>query len=340
MRVLTPSRQLLKLDANDWKILSEIKDNARQPLTKIAKKVHLSRSAVEYRLKQMHQEQLITGYRTLINIHKLGYKSYHVFLDAHTPHEEKELLARAIDADYVNALILYSGRYNLEISILAKDELDFLEKYAQLVDKIHFRKDLYLILLETISARVLPDKYIQKSSSKEKSFLTFRKKNDSSKFDSVDIKLLYSLSKEATKTNLSLAKELKISKDVLKYRLKKLEENGTIIEYRPAINYSALGLSINAVLINLSQDTEKIKQFENFLKNEPSVLWSARTFGYYDYLLYVISQGLDEFHQTINNLKKQFAELIKNYEVLFAYEEVKYEFISKNMVEELNLKLK
>lgn len=340
MRVLTPSQQQLKLDANDWKILSEIKDKARQPLTKIAEKVHLSRSAVEYRLKQMHQQQLITGYRTVINNHQLGYKPYHVFVDAHTPHEEKELLARAVNADYVNALILYSGRYNLEISILAKDEFDFLEKYALLVNKIHFRKDLYLILLETISAKVLPEKYIPKNFPLKKSFPLIKKKNDFSKIDQIDVKLLYLLSKEATKTNLSLARELKISKDALKYRLKKLEENGIIIEYRPAVNYSALGLSINAVLINLSQDTERIKQFESFLKGDPSILWCAKTFGYYDYLFYIISRGLDDFHETINKMKRQFAELIKNYEVLFAYEEVKYEFMSKNMVEELGRKLK
>ncbi len=339
MRVLTPLQHQLKLDANDWKILSEIRNNARQPLTKIAEKCHLSRQIVEYRLKQMADQQLITGYRTVVNIRKLGYKSYHVFVDAHTPIEEKELLARALKADYVNALIMYSGRYNMEISIIAKDEEDFLKKYAQLADQIHVRKDQFLVLLETISARVLPDKYIKKIPDKV-NFQEVKIRNKPVSFDATDLKLLYLLSKDATQTNVALAEELKLSKDVIKYRLKQLEESGLIVEYRPAVNYSALGFSINAVLVNLNQDLIKVKQFENFLKAEQSVLWCAKTFGYYDYLIYVISHNLDEFHDTINKMKTQFAEVIKNYEVLFAYEEVKYEFMSKSIVGELSKKLR
>ncbi len=337
MRVLTPAPHQLRLDANDWKILSEIRNNARQPLTKIAEKCHLSRQIVEYRLKQMSDQQLITGYRTVVNIRKLGYKSYHVFVDAHTPVEEKELLSRALKSDYVNALIMYSGRYNMEISILAKDEEDFLKKYAQLADQIHVRKDQFLVLLETISARVLPDKYIKKLPDRI-NFQEVKEKEKSVSFDATDLKMLYSLSKDATKTNVSLAEELKLSKDAIKYRLRQLEESGLIVEYRPAVNYSALGFSINAVLVNLNQDLAKVKQFENFLKAEQSVLWCAKTFGYYDYLIYVISHNLDEFHDTINKMKTQFAEVIKNYEVLFAYEEVKYEFMSKSVMMEWGMK--
>jgi DNA-binding Lrp family transcriptional regulator len=88
------------------------------------------------------------------------------------------------------------------------------------------------------------------------------------------------------------------------------------------------------VLIKLNYNDAEIKNFENFLKQEDSVLWCARTFGYYDYLAYSVTSSLDEFHEFINRIKEQFSGIIKTYEVLFAYEERKYEFMTKSIVTE------
>ena len=75
MRVLTSQLELVSLDAKDWRILREIIHNYRQPLSSIAKTCLLSRQSVEYRLKMMHEHNLLRGSRTVINIQKLGYKS-------------------------------------------------------------------------------------------------------------------------------------------------------------------------------------------------------------------------------------------------------------------------
>ena len=132
MRVLTSPQQELLPDTKDWRILREYVANIRQPLSSIAKKCLLSRQAVEYRLKQLQQNHLIIGSRAVVDIHKLGYSSYHIFMEIHTPEEEKMLLQRASHASYVNAIIRYSGKYNLEISIMAKSPQEFVEYYEQL----------------------------------------------------------------------------------------------------------------------------------------------------------------------------------------------------------------
>jgi len=337
MRVLTQSRKLLKLDANDWKILFEIKNNIRQPLTKIAKKCYLSRQSVEYRLKQMAEKELIIGSRTLVNIRKLGYQSYHAFIEVHTADEEKKLLSRARKADFVNAVVVYSGKYNLEISITAKDEKEFLKYYTKLVEDIRIRDDQTLILLDTIVARVLPERYFPIKKKKQERFEKAKlnnRKSGKKEIDAIDVKLLYNLSMDATKTNLSLAKELGLSKDATKYRTKQLEMNKFILEYRPVVNFSALGLSINTVLVKLNFKDRNIQPFENFLKSEGSVLWCTKTFGYYDYLIYIVNRNLDEFHQTVNGIKQKFGEIIQTYETLFAYEELKYEFMAKSILKD------
>ena len=71
------------LHKNDKKILSFLCYNVRLPVTKIAKLLGMSRQSVEYRIKIMEKNGLIVGSRTVINIGKMGYSSYHYFLNLH-----------------------------------------------------------------------------------------------------------------------------------------------------------------------------------------------------------------------------------------------------------------
>jgi DNA-binding Lrp family transcriptional regulator len=288
----------------------------------------------------MEQNSLITGSRTVINVRKLGYKSYHVFIEAHTPEEEKMLLQRANKTECVNAIILYSGKYNLEVSIMAKNEEEFLVHYAGLVNNIRLREDQVLVLMDTVTAKVLPDKYLKTKEKKENYNHAGKDKDLAYLPDATDLELLNQLSQNATQTNLSLAEKFGLSKDTVKYRIKQLENSHYILEYRPVINYSALGLSINSVLIKLNYNEAEIKAFELFLKEEDSVLWCVRTFGYFDYLVYAITSSLDDFHGFINKIKHKFSGIIKTYEVLFAYEEMKYEFMARSIVKEKELLMK
>lgn len=334
MRVLSPKLQLLHLDAIDWKILFEVKDNIRQPLTKVAETCLLSRQAVEYRLKQMALNNLITGSRAVINTRLLGYKSYHVLIETQSPEDEKELVNRAQKNDSINLIILYSGKYNLEISLLAKDEEDFIHKYIHLVNGLRIRKDMFLTLRSTLVGRVLPEQFMHLKKKTEMKVIEPSSKSKEVKFDMQDLQLMYRLSQEATRTNTSLAEELKLSKDTVKYRIKQLEESGLIREYRPVINYSALGLSVNTLLLRVDYRMEEVQKLEMFLKSNLSILWCAKALGYYDYMIYVITRNLDEFHELISQIKEKFSDLVKTYEVLFAHEELKYEFMSKSIVKE------
>ena len=69
-----------KIDVKDTKILSLLAQDARMSYTQISKQVSLSRDAVRYRISNYEKKGLIQGYRTLIDLSLLGYKSYHLFI--------------------------------------------------------------------------------------------------------------------------------------------------------------------------------------------------------------------------------------------------------------------
>ncbi|OGY53788.1 MAG: hypothetical protein A2912_03925 [Candidatus Buchananbacteria bacterium RIFCSPLOWO2_01_FULL_40_23b] len=82
----------IELDETDKTILSLLSQNARIPLTEIAKHVNLGSMAIIYRIKLLQKNKVILGYRTELDFSKLGYEYYKVDLELEDPKIIKDLL--------------------------------------------------------------------------------------------------------------------------------------------------------------------------------------------------------------------------------------------------------
>jgi len=71
--------QLERLDDIDLKILSIIQDDARVPISKLAKQVGLSPPSVHERISKLKERRVIAGYVTVLDAKKLG-KSLTAFI--------------------------------------------------------------------------------------------------------------------------------------------------------------------------------------------------------------------------------------------------------------------
>ena len=83
-----------KIDRLDYSILSEIVNNARIPLTELAKKVKSTPIIVLRRMKKMEKKGIIIQYRIGVNLNKLGLELYKAIikLDRYSKEDEKRLL--------------------------------------------------------------------------------------------------------------------------------------------------------------------------------------------------------------------------------------------------------
>ncbi len=63
----------MKVDKLNWLILEMLQQNARTPLTEIAKKVGLSSPSVAERIQKMEDAGIISGYKTQLNMENMGY---------------------------------------------------------------------------------------------------------------------------------------------------------------------------------------------------------------------------------------------------------------------------
>jgi len=69
----------IKIDLKDRKILTLLDENSRLSNSQIAKKVGLSKPAVEYRLNRFEKNNLILSHYVVIDFTKLGYSQYKIY---------------------------------------------------------------------------------------------------------------------------------------------------------------------------------------------------------------------------------------------------------------------
>ena len=80
----------LKMDAYDMKILGALLDNARSPLSKIAKKSRLRRENAQYRLSRLVDLGTIRAFSTVLDEEKLGLSHYVAFVALGNANQESE----------------------------------------------------------------------------------------------------------------------------------------------------------------------------------------------------------------------------------------------------------
>jgi DNA-binding Lrp family transcriptional regulator len=95
--------------------------------------------------------------------------------------------------------------------------------------------------------------------------------------DLKDRKILYNLDLNCRQSNVQIGKKVGLSKEVVTYRIKKMEEAGIITGYWTAINTYKLGYYVFRIYINLIDVSAKIKTeiIQYFVNNEDA--WAVLT---------------------------------------------------------------
>ena len=104
------------MDKLDSKIMLELINNSRIPLTVLAKKLKVSREVLNYRINNLKKEKIIIDFTTEIDIKKLGFIDAAVFIKTKAKRnlEFKEFLS---SCGFVSWVAELSGIWNFGLSI-------------------------------------------------------------------------------------------------------------------------------------------------------------------------------------------------------------------------------
>lgn len=120
------SQKQIKLDEKDNIILYELSKNAEMTNKQLAKLTKLTPEAVRLRIQQYKKTGIIKGYRAVVDINKVGYQMYYIFMyvDNLSASEQKfqMFIENAPEVYYCSKII---GRYNVQASVWAKSPYHF-----------------------------------------------------------------------------------------------------------------------------------------------------------------------------------------------------------------------
>ncbi len=317
-----------KLDLKDRKILAELDFNARESISKIAKKVRISKEVCLYRIKRLEEKEVIRDYHAVINNSKLG--NYYSRLFIKFQNLDKTAEEKIVDYCLKNPKIGYYGRadgtWDIGVGYWAEDLFEF-EKF---LDDFNYRFGSYILEKDVsfgLHVFQFPYRVLLPEINHVKEFETGGK-TEKAKLDEKDNKLLILLTKNARASLQELGEKLKLSWKTVDYRIKNLEKNKVIIGYRANINYKKLGYSNTKVLLYLKDLTkEKESELLTYLKSLKNSIWVIKFIGKSDLEFEVLIKNREEFFDIMNKLREKFSEIIRNYDSFIIHEEPISRFI-------------
>ncbi len=128
------------------------------------------------------------------------------------------------------------------------------------------------------------------------------------KLDNIDIKLLSELDKNAKTPITQLAKKLRVSREIVKYRLKRLIDTRVIKSFTTMVNPAKFGYIIYKLYIKFQNliDTKEKELFQ-FLIGHKKVFWLARCDGNYDLIIGVYVLNIVEFNDFLSEFNGKYS---------------------------------
>ena len=131
--------------------------------------------------------------------------------------------------------------------------------------------------------------------------------------DSKDSMILLELDEDSRKSASKIAKNLKLSQDVVNYRIKQFEKEGIIKGYISIIQFFKLGYSIFKINLQFQHlPKEKHDEIIYFFSSHKEVNWVAEANGHWDLIITFIVPQITIFEDIKNEFFSKYSNFVSN----------------------------
>lgn len=315
---------MTKLDLKDKKILYELDINCRQSFNQIGKKVRLSKENVFYRIKRLEEEGIIQKYSTMVNLSKLGYINFRVFIKFQnaTSLIEEKIRGLLEKEKIVGWFVAIEGNWDINLWIVCKNLEELSEFWSRFNSKYQSYIAKHELSLFTNITYFSKAYLLEKKNEYKFRFVSVPKEE---KLDKIELEILNVLAPNARISSVDVAEKLKISPRTVAKRIRELEKKGIIVGYKPLFDLSKLGYSyykLHFKLHNLNKDKEK--DFKNYIFEHPNIVYENEVIGGPDFEIDLQVENIEKLRNILKEIKDKFASIIQDYEVLNYIKEYKY----------------
>lgn len=319
---------MVEIDLKDRKILYELDKNSRQPFSSLAKKIGLSKDSVFYRIEKLKEKRIIAGFHTLINIGKLGFHSFRLYIKFENidPLKEMEIIDFLKKEKIIMWVVSIDGKYDLGMWILSESIAEVNSFYQKLINKFpSYIVDKSLTLFSKVS--YYTREYLLKGK-KSKMVAEFDMNQNKENLDKLDLDILKLLARDPRMSILDISYKTKSNHKTILSRIKKMEEKEVILGYKTFIDLAKLGYNYYKLHLNLNNCPDKKHQeLKNFIRSHPNVVYDNEILGGDNIEVEIQVENVGKLREIINTILETYKGLIKNYYYMSFYKEHKFVFL-------------
>ncbi|MBT4935964.1 Lrp/AsnC family transcriptional regulator [Candidatus Woesearchaeota archaeon] len=323
-----------KIDLKNKKLISHLLKNSRQSFSGMGKNIALSKESVLYRFNQLKQKNILLKTYAQVDYVAFGYDMFHILLllDEKDKIMKQSLFSSIKNHPQVIQLIEYSGNWDIEIIVIAKNLPDFdllCEELLESHETIILKKEREAVIASIINNSFPEFKVIKKKGSLKKSSSIVKK------YDSIDKKILALLNGDARTSTYSIAPHVGLSADAVGIRIKKMVASSIILNYTSHLNFSAFGYQGYVFTFRTgSLSKEEERQIFYYCQNKSEVLSVKRLLGTWDIKMLVVVQNPTQLHKLILSFKKDLNVVIKSYQTWILFKEHYFNSFPKILLKE------
>lgn len=295
-----------ELKETELRLLAYLYGHNREPLTKIAKHLKISRQKVEYKLKEYTSNKIIERFVPIINYPKLGFHSFCILLVKLKKQSQLEKFRESIknNKNRINTAEIL-GKYDLGLAMVFRNEQEKNQEILKLLEQ-HKSQIENHFLISPYKMQSFPLKFVN---IKEDSFSQIEKTENSVKLDEKEIKILKILNKDGRAKLLDIANKTNLSSELTFYKLKRLEKEKVLLGTRTIFNMGKIGFHYTILQITLKSISEILsKKIEDFCKNHKHIETFYFNLEKPNLYIQLFHKTEEELRQAIADIKNNFSE--------------------------------
>jgi DNA-binding Lrp family transcriptional regulator len=160
-------------------------------------------------------------------------------------------------------------------------------------------------------------------SKQKSSLITFTEEIENKDLDEISKKILKELYFDSRKNIATIASNLKTTVDIVRNRIKKMEEEKVIIRYTIHINYNKIGYELYKTFIYLkSFDKKEIEMIMNYGKESNKVINIVKQIAPWDIEFIIFATSFKDYNEVVSDFTKKFTKSIKKVETATMSEDI------------------
>ncbi len=323
--------EFVGLDSLDSKLIYELDRDSRQPLSRIAKKLHTSVQRLSYRLSALENSGIIRNYIAVIDYKKLGTYMYFVcnLKIFGLNNSEEELIIKKIAADSKCTLAFRcEGAWDIMIGTVANDIFEAKETFVRLLAPFenHITEKLIVSHMGAYHYHqyILEDAYPRANACQES---VTGGKAENLKHDDLDMKILELLSANARMPTLAIATKVGSVPETVAYRIKQLEKNKIINSYSVLLNFQKCGKIRHRIYVkSAGMTSEKFMGIVRYMERFPNMRRIIEVFEVYEFLFDLVSKSDEDMRSVVSNLKEKYKGSILGFDINKIYRVYKFTY--------------